>query len=216
MQKKLLNERKCDIIKEQKKRFENRKMDKERKIILASNSPRRKEILEKEGFSFQVFVPKGEEYDIIGKKYSDELVEKCAEVKARNVYNALNTDELMIVSCDTVVVNDGIILGKPKDKLDAFNTLKSLSGKKHRVVSAVCVIKSGIIKVANEKTEVTFRKLTSDDINNYIERCKPYDKAGGYGIQDENFDFVVHIDGNIDNVIGFPMKTFKSLLNSIK
>lgn len=191
-------------------------MDKERKIILASNSPRRKEILEKGGFSFQVFAPKGEEYDIIGKKYSDELVEKCAEVKARNVYDALNIDELMIVSCDTVVVNDGIILGKPKDKLDAFNILKSLSNKSHYVVSAICIMQGDKYKTACEKTKISFRKLTDDDIKNYIKRCSPFDKAGSYGIQDENFDFVVHIDGNIDNVIGFPMKTFKSLLNSIK
>ena len=191
------------------------------KIILASNSPRRKEILEKAGYTFQIFVPKGQEYDIIGMKYRDELVEKCAELKAKNGYDEISktkvydVNEIVIVGCDTVVVNDGIILGKPKDKDDAFTILKNLSGKTHEVVTAISLIKNNICKTANEKTEISFRELTDADINNYIERCRPFDKAGSYGIQDENFDFAIKVDGNVDNVIGFPMETFERLLGSI-
>ena len=118
----------------------------------------------------------------------------------------------MIVSCDTVVVNDGIIIGKPKDRADAARTLKSLSDKTHLVASSVCVIKGEEVKVAHEITKVTFRELSDVEIESYIDRCNPLDKAGSYGIQDEGFDFAVKVEGNIDNVMGFPMSTFKLII----
>ena len=109
-------------------------------------------------------------------------------------------------------MNDGIIIGKPKDREEAVNILKSLSGKTHLVASSVCVMKGNDVKVAHEVTKVTFRELTEKEINDYIDRCNPLDKAGSYGIQDEGFDFAVKLDGNIDNVIGFPMTAFNSIL----
>ena len=183
---------------------------KNEKIILASASPRRREILEKNGIEFEVIVPRGAEKNIVGEKYSEELVNECAVAKAKSV--GASTASPIIVSCDTVVVNDGIIIGKPKDREDAVKTLKSLSGKTHIVASSVCVMKGDDVKVAHEITKVTFRELNDKDINDYIDRCNPLDKAGSYGIQDEGFDFAVKVEGNIDNVIGFPMKAYSSII----
>lgn len=179
------------------------------KIILASASPRRKEILEKNGIDFEVIVPSGDEKNIVGEKYSEELVNECAVTKAKSV--GADIASPAIVSCDTVVVNDGIIIGKPKDREEAVKILKSLSGKMHIVASSVCVMKGNDVKVAHEVTKVTFRELTEKEINDYIDRCNPLDKAGSYGIQDEGFDFAVKVDGNIDNVIGFPMRAYNSI-----
>ena len=189
------------------------------KIILASASPRRREILKENSIDFEVVVPSGDEKNIVGEKYSEELVNECAIAKAKSVgadtirpiVGASYTSPI-IVSCDTVVVNDGIIIGKPKDREDAIKILKSLSNKTHIVVSSVCVMRGDEIKVAHEITKVTFRELSEKEIEDYIDRCNPLDKAGSYGIQDEGFDFAVKVEGNINNVIGFPMKAFNSII----
>lgn len=189
------------------------------RIILASASPRRREILKENGIDFEVIVPEGDEKNIVGEKYSEELVSECAIAKAKSVgadtirptVGASYTSPI-IVSCDTVVVNDGIIIGKPKDREDAVKILRSLSGKTHIVASSVCVIRGDGVKVAHEITKVTFRVLSDNEIEEYIDRCNPLDKAGSYGIQDEGFDFAVKVEGNIDNVIGFPMKAFNSII----
>lgn len=188
-------------------------------IILASKSERRKDILKREGFDFEVYVPHAEEKDIIGEKYSDELVRGCAREKAEAAYKELKERGIaqlapttIIVSCDTVVVNDGVIIGKPKDRDDAKKILKSLSGSRHRVISAVCICKNGEYYVDTDTTYVKFRKISDEEIENYIDERKPYDKAGSYGIQDEKFDFVESIDGSMDNVVGFPIEVFKKML----
>ena len=162
-------------------------------IILASKSERRKDILQREGFDFEIYVPSGIEMDIIGKKYSEELVNECAKEKAENAYSELyginhiisddngsqkststegsqsfahtsDDKDCIIVSCDTVVVNDDVIIGKPKDKNDAMNILKSLSGRRHRVISAVCICKNGEYYVENDTTYVTFRKIFEEEL----------------------------------------------------
>lgn len=229
-------------------------------IILASKSERRKDILKREGFDFEIYVPHTEEKDIIGEKYNEELVSECAREKAEAAYKELSggshsspvqsgsqssaahavgasyasaKDGLqssaahavgasyasakglaytIIVSCDTVVVNDGVIIGKPKDRDDAKRILKSLSGSRHRVISAVCICKDGEYYVETDTTYVTFRKISDEEIENYIDERKPYDKAGSYGIQDEKFDFVEYIEGSMDNVVGFPIEKFKEML----
>ena len=134
----------------------------------------------------------------------------------KNVYDILADKNLLIVAADTVVVNDNIIIGKPKNREDAINTLTSLSNKTHKVVTTICIINNELIKTASETTLVTFKKLEKKQIEDYVDNFKPYDKAGSYGIQDENFDFVKSIDGNLDNVIGFPLTTFKSLLKEMQ
>ena len=195
-------------------------------LILASKSKRRKELLEKEGYKFVVFVPKKDEKSIIGKEYNIELVKNCAIEKLNNAYEELREKFIrehgiehikgfnpLIVACDTVVVNDNKIIGKPKDRDDAVKILKSLSGKTHQVVSAIAVIKEGKRMVDYEISRVTFKNISDSDIEQYVDRMKPYDKAGSYGIQDEGFDFVESVDGNIDNVIGLPIATLHKLLN---
>ena len=132
--------------------------------------------------------------------------------KSSDLYNKVSPSNLTIITCDTVVVNDNKIIGKPKDEKDAINILLSLSNKKHFVSSAVCVYKDGKYNIGLEKTFVTFRDITLKEIETYIKNNKPFDKAGSYGIQDEGFDFVKEIDGNIDNVIGLPLNTLKTLL----
>lgn len=213
-------------------------------IILASKSERRKDILKREGFDFEIYIPHAEEKDIIGEKYTEELASECAVAKAKAAYEELSKnshssplqnkskcidnivgasytsatsdvqcdDHTIIVSCDTVVVNDDKIIGKPKDRKDAIKILKSLSGKRHRVISTVCICKDGKYHVKSDTTYVKFRDLSDEEIESYVDERKPYDKAGSYGIQDEKFDFVESIEGSLDNVVGFPIEKFKEML----
>ncbi len=185
-----------------------------KKLILASNSPRRKEILKENGFIFDVF-PSCYDEKISGKKYDKNLVENCAYNKALDVFERINDKSAVIISADTVVVLNDLILGKPKDKKDAFETLKSLSSKTHFVATSFCILyfSNSQNKITTLKdtqiTTVTFRKLENDEILNYINTKNPLDKAGSYGIQDENFDFAIKIKGEYENIVGFPIKLFK-------
>ncbi len=181
------------------------------KIVLASASPRRKEILSNAGYIFDV-VPSFYVENISNLEYSKELVENCALQKALDVKNRVDSDS-SIVSADTVVVLNNKILGKPDGYDDAFQMLKMLSNRTHFVATSICLIKGDDVVVETETTNVTFRKLSSVDIKKYIENCKPFDKAGSYGIQDNNFDFVVKIEGNIDNVVGFSLSLFEKIMN---
>ncbi len=176
-------------------------------LILASNSPRRKDILKQAGYDFKI-IPSNYDEHISRLNFSRMLVENCAKNKALNITDKAQKEDI-IISADTVVVLDNIILGKPKDKKEAFDMLKSLSNKTHFVATAICLIKDNKIITDTEITYVTFRNLSDDEIKNYIEKQTPLDKAGSYGIQDDNFDFVVSIDGEMDNVIGFPLKLFE-------
>lgn len=175
-------------------------------IVLASSSPRRKEILINAGYKFSIY-PSSYDENITGKIYSKELVEDCAYNKAKDVFKK-NKDSI-VVSADTVVVVENIILGKPKDKNDAFLTLKQLSDKTHFVATSFCILSKNKILKDTDITYVTFRKLTDEEILNYINTKNPLDKAGSYGIQDEGFDFYTKINGSINNVIGFPIELFK-------
>lgn len=190
------------------------------KVILASKSERRKEILSDIGLKYEIFVSSLGETNIIGKEYNDDLVKNCAKQKAENAYKAYknlnkNNSKILFISADTVVVNNGIIIGKPKDRDDAKKILKSLSSQKHSVITAICILYGDKYYADVEKSYVVFKKLKDLDIDEYIDKFKPYDKAGSYGIQDEGFNFVDYIDGNIDNVIGFPLILFEKMLNTI-
>lgn len=186
------------------------------KIILASNSPRRKEILKNAGYDFKI-IPSDYEEHLCNKRYSKALIENCAFLKAKDVLEKNKPDnDFIIVSADTVVVADDTILGKPVDKQDAFNILKKLSNKTHFVQTSVCLLNSEICLKDSEITFVTFKKLSDDEIISYINDKKPFDKAGSYGIQDDGFNFASNLDGNLDNVIGFPLQLFQKMLNSIQ
>lgn len=184
------------------------------KLILASSSPRRKEILEKEGFEFEIILP-----DNVGEnKVSLDPVNHVLELsrkKAESVAKRLK--EGLILGADTIVVLDGEILGKPKDEKEAQVILKKLGGKAHKVYTGLTLINKSNDKVLSDydSTKVFFNQLEDEDISNYITTGEPLDKAGAYGIQGMGSFLVHHIEGNLDNVIGLPMKKLKEMLKRI-
>lgn len=184
-------------------------------IILASGSPRRKEILSKFGYEFTVEKSNFDECE--EKSDALSVAIKNAKGKANDVYSRLtaeNKSALVVIGADTVVYLDGVILGKPKDRLDAINTLKKLSGKTHKVITGFCVLREKACIVGFDKTTVCFNKLTDKLIMEYVDCCKPFDKAGSYGIQD-GFPLVSEIDGSLYNVIGLPIEKIKPVLDGI-
>lgn len=171
------------------------------KIVLASKSPRRSEILKNAGIDFTVRVADADEIIPDGTKPQDAVVFLAAR-KAMAVERA--EDEL-VLGADTVVVLDDKVLGKPKDREDAYNMLRSLSGRVHSVFTGVCAIGNGISITFAEETKVEFLPLTDKEIFNYIDTNEPYDKAGAYGIQGLASKFVRGIEGDYFNVVGLPI-----------
>lgn len=180
-------------------------------MILASASPRRKEILENFGFSFKTIVKNIDE--ISDKTRAEEKILEIAEKKARAA--AIDFPDENVVGADTVVVVDGKILGKPKDEKEAFSMLKSLSGRSHEVITAFSFINinKNISYSDYEITKVYFKNLTDDEINWYINTKEPMDKAGAYGIQGKGAFFVEKIEGDFFSVMGFPLGKFVRFLN---
>ena len=171
------------------------------RVVLASASPRRKQILENAGYDVTVRVSEADE--TLPEGISPErAVEYLAGVKAAAVEKG--TDEL-IIAADTVVALEGRILGKPSDKAEAFEMLSSLSGKKHCVYTGVCILYNEKKIVFSECTEVEFYKLTESEIRDYIATGEPMDKAGAYGIQGRGCMFVKGIKGDFFNVMGLPV-----------
>ena len=173
------------------------------KIILASKSPRRKEILETMGVEFEIDVADVDE----SVDESLSPLEAVCEISKRKTkaVSQRHTGEKIIISADTVVVIDGRIIGKPKDKEDAFNILKGLSGKTHEVYTGFTIFGNGKSKTDYEVTKVHFKELCDEDIKRYIETGEPMDKAGAYGIQQKGNLFVEYIHGDYYNVVGFPI-----------
>ena len=180
-------------------------------MILASASPRRKEILENFGFSFKTIVKNIDETS--DKTHAEEKILEIAEKKARAA--AIDFPNENVVGADTVVVVDGKILGKPKNKEEAFSMLKSLSGRSHEVITAFSFINinKNISYSDYEITKVYFKNLTDDEINWYINTKEPMDKAGAYGIQGKGAFFVEKIEGDFFSVMGFPLGKFVRFLN---
>lgn len=178
-----------------------------RKIILASSSPRRKDILEKMGLDFEIIASDYEEVwdnlDFSYEKVEDMACNKAFSV-ADKIYSQFTNQDSLILAADTVVVLEGEILTKPKDKNHAIKMLKNLSGKKHSVVTSVCLINlaNGIKKVKSETSYVEFNKLSDEQINDYIKEYKPFDKAGSYGIQELSQGFIKSVEGSYENIIG--------------
>lgn len=180
-------------------------------MILASASPRRKEILENFGFLFKTIVKNIDETS--DKTRAEEKILEIAEKKARAA--AIDFPDENVVGADTVVVVDGKILGKPKNKEAAFSMLKSLSGRSHEVITAFSFINinKNISYSDYEITKVYFKNLTDDEINWYINTKEPMDKAGAYGIQGKGAFFVEKIEGDFFSVMGFPLGKFVRFLN---
>ena len=195
-------------------------------FLLASKSERRKMILERDGFIFDILASE-KEFNIIGRIYDGNLLKQCAKSKIEDVYDKIvktnlykNLDkDLVIISADTIVVLNNKIIGKPKDKNDAINILTKLSNSVHFVETGIYLMKvdCGDLSIRkssyeSEKTYIEFRKLSTEEIEEYVELRNPFDKAGAYGIQDEKFDFVKNITGDMDNVVGFPIKLFNKMM----
>ena len=180
-------------------------------MILASQSPRRRELLSLITEDFRIIPAKGEE--ILPEKISPEnAVLTLSEQKADEIYRE-NWGEV-IVAADTIVAIDGKILGKPADEKDAFAMLKTLSGRVHEVFTGVCVIfANGRKERFFEETKVEFYELSDEEIADYIKTGEPMDKAGAYGIQGKGALLVKRIDGDYYNVMGLPVARLLRVLN---
>lgn len=175
-------------------------------IILASGSPRRRELLEQIGVTFQVLPSQAEE-NITGKE-PGITVEELSSLKCRDIYEKTEGD-VLVIGADTVVAAKGQILGKPSDEADAIAMLKHLQGDTHEVYTGVTVmIREGDSEKSctfHEITEVTFYPMTEEEIRGYAETKEPMDKAGAYGIQGKSAVFVKGISGDYNNVVGLPL-----------
>ena len=180
------------------------------KIILGSKSPRRKEILSLMGYDYQVRVSEAEE--VTDKTNPKDVVASIAKQKANNI--PVKDDELLICA-DTIVALDDLILGKPKDKDDAYRMLRMLSGRKHKVYTGYAIFNNRKIVNKMVESEVLFNDLSDQFIWDYIATGSPMDKAGAYGFQDKDFPVVKQVVGSIENVIGFPTAEIKKDLESL-
>lgn len=198
-------------------------------IILASQSPRRKELLEQIGLEFEICPAKGEE--IITKTVPEEVVMELSKQKAEEVAAMVSSysenhkeittpSDILVIGADTVVAYDGKILGKPKDEADAKAMLTMLSGNTHSVFTGVTLVlidKSGRAGelVFFEKTDVKMHEMSELEIDRYIATGEPMDKAGSYGIQGKCAIYIEKIDGDYNNVVGLPITRIYQELKKI-
>lgn len=181
------------------------------RIVLASGSPRRQELLEAAGLSFEVIPSPAEEIH----DASLGMVGLCEE-NARLKATAVSVPGAVVIAADTLVFIDGEPLGKPKDMAEAHGMLRRLSGQTHQVCTGVCVVDSeGKTKTFHSVTDVVFRELDDADISGYLALTRPLDKAGAYGIQDRGERIVESISGRYDNVMGLPVDSVLEALAEI-
>ena len=190
-------------------------MTKEHHIILASNSPRRKELLAGLGMPFEVRVLQD-----IDESYPDDL--PVSEValyiagKKADAYRASLADDELVITADTVVIVGDEILGKPVDEADAERMLRLISGRTHQVTTGVCMLTRETERRFAVTTDVTFKPLSDDEIRYYITRYKPFDKAGAYGIQEWiGYIGVTGLHGSYYNVMGLPVQRIYETLQQI-
>ena len=183
------------------------------KIILASSSPRRANILKKHNIGFEI-IPSPYVEDHTRTDFSYDFIENLAYNKAKEVI-PLVKEPSTIIGADTVVVLDNKILGKPNGYDGAFKMLKSLSGRTHIVVTSIVVMNSetGEFKKNSTTSEVTFENLTNEQIKFYIDNFKPFDKAGSYGIQEMPAGYIKSYTGDLENIIGISSKSLAELLS---
>lgn len=181
-------------------------------LILASKSPRRRELLALYTEQFEIQVSNAHEPDFCGGDVSD-YVKKLAAIKAREISTSHPDDT--VIGADTVVAFDGKVLGKPRDEAHAKEMLTAMSGKEQQVYTGVCVIKGGVEITDSVCTSVVFRELSEKEIDEYIATGESLDKAGAYGIQGGAKEFVKTISGDYFNVIGLPMKRISEILDGV-
>lgn len=182
-------------------------------VILASNSPRRRELLADLGIDFQVKTLKGVDESYPHDLPVLEIAEYISRKKAHAYKSQMSADQL-IITADTVVILGDEVLGKPADDADARRMLRELSGKTHKVVTGVTIATTCNIKSFSAVTDVEFAPLSDEDINYYLDHYRPLDKAGAYGIQEWiGCMGVRHISGSFYNVMGLPLHRLYSELN---
>lgn len=181
-------------------------------LILASNSPRRKELLRRAGFSFETRASHVDEIRHAGESV-EEFTCRVARDKARAVAAFAQPDSL-VLAADTVVVVDGQILGKPAGSDDAARMLRQIAGGTHRVITGLCLILAPdhVEALKPEVTLVTFVPLDEQEIRDYVQSGEPLDKAGAYGIQGLASKFVARIEGSYSNVVGLPIHLVYEIL----
>lgn len=190
------------------------------KLILASGSPRRRDILSEQGLSFTVFTADFDEHSV-SLANPEQGVQQLALGKAKAAMEKwrsegrLLTEDTVFLGADTIVVSDGIPMGKPADKADAFATLKRLSGKAHQVYTGVALCRPEQAECFAVKTDVYFKPLSDETIQAYIATGEPMDKAGSYGIQGRGGELVEKIDGDYLNVVGLPAKEVLNRLQKL-
>ena len=175
-------------------------------LILASESPRRRELIKKITTQFTV-IPANVDEGSLHIPASD-LPGELSKLKAYDVYSKYPNDE--VLACDTVVILHGEVMGKPKSVEDAKRMLRELSGEKHVVISGYTYVSKEKEVTRTVRTYVYFNKLSEELIDSYVKSGSPMDKAGAYGIQDEEFNLVSHIEGDFDNVIGLPVEDIRA------
>ena len=180
------------------------------KIVLASTSPRRRELMERLGVPFDVIAPEGVEE--IQEGEPNEVVTRNASAKASGVAAGLNAG--LVVGADTLVVVDGTIMGKAEDPQEARAMLVALEGRMHRVLTGLAVLdaETGRREVAVVETKVWFHPLTCEEIGGYVSTGEPIGKAGGYAIQGAGGALVERIEGCFENVVGLPLLRLRSML----
>lgn len=188
---------------------------KKRKIILASASPRRREIMTQAGYEFEVMVSHKEEF--YTSTMPDEIVKELALLKANDIAEQVEQKNMVVIGADTVVAYDGKILGKPKTKEEAFEMIHDFQGDKHQVYTGIAIIEfdeNGNKKVTNEavKTDVYVNVMSAEEIWAYIERDNVLDKAGSYGIQSGFACHIEKIEGDYFNVVGLPISKIYEVL----
>lgn len=181
------------------------------KLILASQSPRRKELLGLLGIPFEIQVPQADET----MDPNGDPAQQVAEVSRRKALATHASEEDVVIAADTIVVCDGKILGKPHGEEDAVRMLSMLSGRSHFVMTGVTVSRGGQMQSRTEITEVFFRQISQKEILRYVESGEPMDKAGAYGIQGGAALFAEKLQGDYYNVMGLPVCRLTQMLKVI-
>ena len=193
-----------------------------KRIVLASKSPRRKELLENKGIKFEVIKSNYKEEK--NDRFNQNFIKKISYCKAQDVAQSIDFDAV-VISADTIVILDSVCLNKPRNFNEALFCLKKLSDRWHSVITAVTVMDKDYSKTELVETKVKFRKVNDEEIKNYIEKFEPFDKAGSYGIQDfvsekdinnpPKTSFIEKIEGPYDNVVGLPVDKVVEMLKEI-
>lgn len=174
------------------------------RIILASGSPRRTELLHQVGLEHEII--KSEVEEVVDSNVPSEVVCSLSRQKAFDVYQRQeNKKDILVIGADTVVAYDNRILGKPKDEADAFAMLKQIAGSVHSVYTGVTLVQDGKINTFYEETKVWVYDMTDEEITEYIRTGEPMDKAGAYGIQGRFAAYIQRISGDYNNVVGLPV-----------